>query len=70
MISDRIMTILTTHPDGLSRDDIATLLNPSLCGQKRDDLLYTVDRECSKFVAKGILERKTVDRRPFYKVIA
>lgn len=69
MISDRIFKILEQHPDGLSRDDVATLLNPNLCGNKRDDLLYTVDRECAKFVAKGLIERKTVDRKPFYKVI-
>ena len=69
MIYDRILTILTQHPDGLSRDDVATLLNPNLCGQKREDLLYTVDRECTKMFAQGLIERKTVDRKPFYKVI-
>lgn len=69
MISDRILDILRTHPDGLSRDDVATLLNPNLCGQKRTDLLYTVDRECAKLYAQGLIERKTADRRPFYRVI-
>lgn len=69
MISDRIMEILRTHPDGLSRDDVATLLNPSACGNKRDDLLYTVDRECAKLKAQGLITVKTVDRRPFYQVI-
>lgn len=69
MIYDRIMAILTQHPDGLSRDDVATLLNPNACGQKRDDLLYSVDRECAKLYSQGLIERKTVDRKPFYKVI-
>jgi hypothetical protein len=69
MICDRIYKILDQHPDGLSRDDVATLLNPNLCGQKRTDLLYTVDRECAKLYAQGLIDRKTVDRKPFYKVI-
>ena len=69
MISDRIYAILVQYPDGLSRDDVATLLNPTACGARRDDLLYSIDRECAKLAVDGRIEIKKADRKPFYKVI-